>query len=158
MVNLRCAQIHWKVHRELITLKHSGAEWIRYDCPYNLNVLISPQKANQPCLFLKSALSIPFSPLFLLLWSPLFPSELYQQLTGFQPISQGKHNNNQFVGLMHSTSPAVNTNWFLKVLSFRRTLLALVFVEGRRPPFEMAGHTKKTTCFRGKQRQRGFSQ
>lgn len=95
---------------------------------------------------------------FLLLWSLPPPPELYQQLPGFEPISQGKHNNNQSVGLMHSTSPAVNTNWFLKVLSFRRALLALVFVKRRRPPFEMAGHTKKTTCFRGKQRQRGSSQ
>lgn len=87
-----------------------------------------------------------------------FPSELYQQLTAFQPISKGKHNNNQSLGLMHSTSSAVNTNWFLKVLSFRRALLALVFVEKSGPPFEMAGHTKNTTCLRGRQRLKGVSQ
>lgn len=39
-----------------------------------------------------------------------FSLELYQQLTDFQAISQGKDNNNQSVGLMHSTSSAVNTN------------------------------------------------
>ena len=56
---------------------------------------------------------------------------------------------------MHPTSPAVNTNWFLQVLSFRRAPLALAFVKERRPPFEMAGHTKKRSLLRRETKDKG---
>lgn len=121
-------------------------QWLA--CQYNLNGLISPLNANQPWGF--SVCSFHFFYFFPSCSSDhCFPSELYQQRTAFQPISEGKHNNNQSFGLMHSTSSAVNPNWFFKVLSFRGALLALVFVKKRGPRFEMAGHSKIKMCFEG---------
>lgn len=120
----------------------------RLACQYNLNGLISPPNANRPRGFLLCSFhSFYFFPSCSS--DHCFPSELYQQRTAFQPISEGKHNNNQSFGLMHSTSSAVNPNWFFKVLSFRGALLALVFVKKRGPSFEMAGQTKIKTCLRG---------
>ena len=132
------------LHKQGLTACHCLA------CPYNLNVLISPQKTNQPCIFLICSFhsSFPFFP-SVSSSDHRFPSELYQQLTAFQPISKGKHNNNQSLGLMHSTSSAVNTNWFLKVLSFRRAPLALVFVEERGPPLKWQAVPKTQLVWEG---------
>lgn len=145
-----CMQYNLGLNKHGLTACH----WLA--CPYNLDVLIGHQKANQACV----------SFFFICSFHSSFPSssdhcspfELYQQLTAFQPISKGKHNNSRSLGLMHSTSSAVNTNWFLKVLSFRRALLALVFVKKRGPLFEIAGHTKNTTYSRGRQRPKGVEQ
>lgn len=142
---------HVGIHKYNLVLNKQGLTACHcLACPYNLNVLISPQNANQPSMFLICSFHSSF-----LLPPPVsssdhcFPSELYQQLSAFQPISKGKHNNNQSLGLMHSTSSAVNTNWFLKALSFRRALLALVFVEKRGPPLKWQAVPKTQLVWEG---------